>query len=113
MCGATSAGTDHASEVRSAAATGPSPNIPYTPPQNFCARSATPARDSPTERRSIAITANAPFSEWEQVFPDNAMTLTAVDRLIHHATTLEMYVESYRRQAGLPACRQRSRIETQ
>ena len=60
------------------------------------------------ERRSIAITANAPFSAWEEVFPDKAMTLAAVDRLVHHATILEMTVDSYRRRAALPARRQRS-----
>jgi len=60
------------------------------------------------ERKSIAITANAPFSEWDQVFPDKAMTVAAVDRLVHHATILEMNVESYRRRAALPARRQRS-----
>ena len=60
------------------------------------------------ERRSIAITANAPFSAWEEVFPDKAMTLAAVDRLVHHATILEMNVDSYRRRAALPARRQRS-----
>jgi len=48
------------------------------------------------ERKSIAITANAPFSAWDQVFPDKAMTVAAVDRLVHHATILEMNVESYR-----------------
>jgi DNA replication protein DnaC len=42
------------------------------------------------ERKSIAITANAPFSQWDQVFPDKAMTVAAVDRLVHHATILEM-----------------------
>ena len=60
------------------------------------------------ERKSIAITANAPFSEWDQVFPDKAMTVAAVDRLVHHATILEMNVDSYRRRAALPASRQRS-----
>lgn len=60
------------------------------------------------ERKSIAITANAPFSEWDQVFPDKAMTVAAVDRLVHHATILEMNVDSYRRRAALPARRQRS-----
>ena len=60
------------------------------------------------ERRSIAITANAPFSAWEEVFPDKVMTLAAVDRLVHHATILEMNVDSYRRRAALPARRQRS-----
>ena len=52
------------------------------------------------ERKSIAITANAPFSAWGEVFPDKAMTLAAVDRLVHHATILEMNVESYRRKAA-------------
>ena len=60
------------------------------------------------ERKSIAITANAPFSAWDQVFPDKAMTLAAVDRLVHHATILEMNVDSYRRRAALPARRLRS-----
>jgi len=65
------------------------------------------------ERKSLAITANAPFSEWEQVFPDKAMTVAAIDRLVHHATILEMNVESYRRRAALPARRQRSATEEQ
>lgn len=60
------------------------------------------------ERKSIALTANAPFSAWDEVFPDKAMTVAAVDRLVHHATILEMNVESYRRRAALPARRQRS-----
>jgi hypothetical protein len=29
------------------------------------------------------------------------MTLAAIDRLVHHATILEMNVESYRRKAAL------------
>ena len=53
------------------------------------------------ERRSILITANQPFGEWGKIFPDQAMTLAAVDRLVHHATILEMNVESYRRRAAL------------
>lgn len=65
------------------------------------------------ERKSIAITANAPFSEWDQVFPDKAMTVAAVDRLVHHATILEMNVDSYRRRAALPARRQRSATPAQ
>ena len=60
------------------------------------------------ERKSIAITANAPFSAWDEVFPDKAMTIAAVDRLVHHATILEMNVDSYRRRAALPAARQRA-----
>jgi DNA replication protein DnaC len=53
------------------------------------------------ERRSILITANQPFGEWGKVFPDPAMTLAAVDRLVHHATIFEMNVESYRRRVAL------------
>jgi len=53
------------------------------------------------ERRSTLITANQPFGEWGKVFPDPAMTLAAVDRLVHHATIFEMNVESYRRRAAI------------
>ena len=67
------------------------------------------------ERRSLLITANQPFGEWGKVFPDPAMTVAVVDRLVHHATIFEMNVESYRRRAasnanaapaGLPSARQ-------
>ncbi|MFC3059665.1 ATP-binding protein, partial [Paenirhodobacter populi] len=61
------------------------------------------------ERRSIMITANQPFGEWNRVFPDPAMTLAAVDRLVHHATIFEMNVESYRRRSAIEAKRQRGR----
>ena len=53
------------------------------------------------ERRSMLITANQPFGEWGKVFPDPAMTLAAVDRLVHHATIFEMNVESYRRRTAI------------
>ncbi|MBP2276001.1 hypothetical protein H4W01_001382 [Sphingomonas sp. PL20] len=52
------------------------------------------------ERRSTLITANQPFGEWGRIFPDPAMTLAAVDRLVHHATIFEMNVESYRRRTA-------------
>lgn len=61
------------------------------------------------ERRSIMITANQPFGEWNKVFPDPAMTLAAVDRLVHHATIFEMNVESYRRRSAMEAKRKRGR----
>jgi len=53
------------------------------------------------EHRSLLITANHPFGEWGKIFSDQAMTLAAIDRLVHHATILEMNVESYRRKAAL------------
>ena len=61
------------------------------------------------ERRSILITANQPFGEWNRIFPDPAMTLAAVDRLVHHATIFEMNVESYRRRSAMEAKRSRGR----
>ena len=53
------------------------------------------------ERRSMLITANQPFGEWGKVFPDPAMTLAAVDRLVHHAIIFELNVESYRRRQAI------------
>jgi len=53
------------------------------------------------ERRSMLITANQPFGEWGKVFPDPAMTLAAVDRLVHHAIIFELNVESYRRREAI------------
>ena len=61
------------------------------------------------ERRSIVITANQAFGEWGKIFPDQAMTLAAIDRLVHHATIFEMNVESYRRKAALEKKRGRGR----
>jgi len=61
------------------------------------------------ERRSMLVTANQPFGEWGKIFPDQAMTLAAIDRLVHHATILEMNVESYRRKTALDRKRGRGR----
>jgi DNA replication protein DnaC len=59
------------------------------------------------ELKSILINANQPFGEWNKVFPDPAMTLAAVDHLVHHATIFEMNVESYRRRSAMEAKRKR------
>jgi DNA replication protein DnaC len=53
------------------------------------------------ERRSLITTCNEPFSEWNQIFPDPAMTVAAIDRLVHHATILELNTESNRRRSAL------------
>src|SRR5271154_6712019 len=52
------------------------------------------------ERRSLIVTANHPFGEWASLSPDAAMTLAAVDRLVHHSTIFELNVESYRRRVA-------------
>ena len=49
------------------------------------------------------ITANQTFSIWGAIFPDRAITIAAINRLVHHATIFEMNVESYRRWAAYAA----------
>ena len=49
------------------------------------------------ERKSLLVTSNQPFSEWENVFSTNAMTVAAVDRLVDHSTIIQINGESYRR----------------
>ncbi len=48
------------------------------------------------ERRSVIITSNLVFSEWEQIFKNPMTTAAAIDRVVHHATILEFKVPSYR-----------------
>ncbi len=64
------------------------------------------------ELRSTLITANRPFGEWNSLFPDPAMTLAAVDRLVHHSTIFELNVESYRRRTAVETKRGRGRPAT-
>lgn len=48
------------------------------------------------EQRSILITSNLVFSNWNQIFKDEITTTAAIDRLVHHATILELNAHSYR-----------------
>lgn len=41
------------------------------------------------EKKSVVITSNLVFSQWDQIFKDPMTTMAAVDRLVHHATILE------------------------
>jgi len=51
------------------------------------------------ERRSVAISTNLVFSEWERIFKDPMTTLAAIDRVVHHSVILDlMGMESYRAQ---------------
>jgi DNA replication protein DnaC len=49
------------------------------------------------ESGSLIITSNQPFSHWDQIFPDTLMTVAAIDRIIHHASIVEIDGISYRR----------------
>jgi DNA replication protein DnaC len=55
------------------------------------------------ERRSMLITSNLVFSEWERIFKDPMATAAAIDRLVHHAVILEFNVPSYRTRKRRPA----------
>jgi DNA replication protein DnaC len=50
------------------------------------------------ERRSVVITSNLVFSQWDQVFKNPMTTAAAIDRLVHHCVILEFDVPSYRSQ---------------
>ena len=41
------------------------------------------------ERRSLLISSNLVFSQWDQIFKDPMTTMAAIDRLVHHAIILE------------------------
>ena len=48
------------------------------------------------ERRSVMITSNLVFSQWDRIFKDAMTTAAAIDRLVHHAVILEMSGKSQR-----------------
>jgi DNA replication protein DnaC len=57
------------------------------------------------ERASLIVTSNKSFLDWGEVFNDHVLATAILDRLLHHATTLNVKGESYRlkekRRAGL------------
>jgi DNA replication protein DnaC len=56
------------------------------------------------ERRSVILTTNLVFSEWNRIFKDPMTTLAAIDRVVHHSVILDlMTVESYRAQEAREA----------
>ena len=46
------------------------------------------------ERRSILLTSNLIFSDWERIFKDPLTTAAAIDRLVHHSVILELNVRA-------------------
>jgi DNA replication protein DnaC len=57
------------------------------------------------ERRSVMITSNLVFSQWDRIFKDAMTTACAIDRIVHHAIILELTGESYRGDAAKKANR--------
>lgn len=52
------------------------------------------------ERRSVLISSNLVFSQWDRIFKDPMTTACAIDRVVHHATILELTGSSYRSEAA-------------
>jgi len=48
------------------------------------------------ERKSVILTTNKPFKEWNEVFPNATCIVTLLDRLLHHADVTVIEGESYR-----------------
>jgi DNA replication protein DnaC len=59
------------------------------------------------ERRSLLISSNLVFSQWDQIFHDPMTTMAAIDRLVHHSIILEFDGVSQRvKKAGESAKKQ-------
>jgi len=52
------------------------------------------------ERRSVMITSNLVFSQWDKIFKDAMTTAAAIDRLVHHSIILDMTGSSFRSEAA-------------
>jgi len=53
------------------------------------------------ERRSVMITSNLVFSKWDRIFKDPMTTAAAIDRVVHHATILELTGPSVRNEEAM------------
>jgi DNA replication protein DnaC len=53
------------------------------------------------ERRSVIITSNLVFSQWDKIFKDPMTTAAAVDRLVHHSVILELVGPSVRSEEAM------------
>lgn len=57
------------------------------------------------DQKSTIVTSNKSFGQWGDTFPDTTLAVALLDRLLHHATTVNIRGESYRlknrREAGL------------
>ena len=49
------------------------------------------------EQKSIILTTNLPFKQWDTVFPNASCAVALIDRLTHHAEIVSIEGESYRK----------------
>lgn len=70
------------------------------------------------ERASLVLTSNKSYADWGEIFGDQVLASAILDRLLHHATTLNIKGESYRlkekKRAGLlgRTTQQKEELET-
>jgi DNA replication protein DnaC len=50
------------------------------------------------ELKSVLLTSNLPFSQWQSIFRDDTTATACIDRLVHHAEILELNARSYRKE---------------
>jgi DNA replication protein DnaC len=60
------------------------------------------------ERGSIVLTSNRGFGDWGAVFADGVVATAILDRLLHHATVVNIRGQSYRMRAHVPSAREGS-----
>lgn len=60
------------------------------------------------ERRSVIITSNLVFSQWEQIFKDPLTTAAAIDRVVHHSRILEFGADTASMRAEVALRRQQA-----
>jgi DNA replication protein DnaC len=53
------------------------------------------------ERKSMLLTCNQSFKEWEDIFENKQMAVAAIDRIVHNASILEISAESYRKKQAM------------
>src|SRR5262245_9730851 len=52
------------------------------------------------ERKSLVLTTNLAFADWPTIFPNAGSAIALIARLIHHAESITIEGESYRRRAA-------------
>jgi DNA replication protein DnaC len=63
------------------------------------------------ERKSVLISSNLVFSQWDRIFHDPMTTAAAIDRLVHHAIILEMTGPSFRSEHAKARQQQDRRVD--
>lgn len=64
------------------------------------------------EHKSVIVTSNLEFGQWNRVFGDNHLTTALVDRLVHHAHVIAFTGDSYRLKNALSFVKPQVEIES-